>query len=1196
MSAEQRIIIPYAWQGLDYTPTWENEETGATVWGTRKYHIFMWGHDQFNDPVCWVIDNYLPHCYVKLNVILEDEEQMAPLILNALDQNLIQYIKEESNKPGKAYLKGLTRLNNIIVGYQAEKKRPMFYWNTRQDSVYKVYFDLETTMHLCYEYLDKRSITMPTGFLIPASAYNNGTSDRIPTEEKLIVEMKLERCSWMFAPAVEKDGPGLTTLTKEYSVIYNQLQMMPPEFAIKLGFPKPSSISFDSETFSEVFNRFPKASRLHDEMYAAGFRHRVYASLSDKTPKVHNYIFVIWDVQKYGELKKFTKEYGDTTYIYCRHEVDFFNMLFAYIIRLDPSWIITFNGLGFDWDYVEQRCDIFGIKVPNTSRIRNWNKSQFVRGSWKKYTWAWPQYPGRIDVDMLFVIRGQIKYNSYKLKNVAKALLPAGEEKIELPYKEQFRIYAAKEIDGMNKIMDYLHMDIFLPERLFDKLNMAVYLHTNASVMRVNPMELYTEGQSIRCVSQLYDATVTEGMYVNSRTVTKSGKYIGGLVFDQIPGVYRNVLTFDWNSLYPSKMKTENICFSTLVNEKWEAEKPEAERIPDSECHVVEGEVPIVDKKTKEVIANEFHRFRYISKKKFVGLLPKIVTKLNSLRSDYKKEMEKHYGLAKQYKKDLDALRKASFAEREAIAELKKACDKSGQTQKLPADNGGLVPGSVTLPSTSSDYDPQHTSEEERSVVVREWAVRAKAFEDGEEERKKAVADLTGKIDFHQMEGDIWNVKQMAVKVSANSMYGFMGMKSGKYSFTEGGMSTTLGGRDALRTTMEIVVGKFKAHLVYGDTDSVMVQFPEDYVNASNYKTRTKEIAQYISDQFPEGMNIAPENYFLTFFTVTKKRYAGIKAHPDHPDRMPTYEEVFPNKLYYPKGLISVRGNSCEIVYDNFDPFMVRMLLQVPLSELFDFIHAMVLRIMRREYPLEDYRFVQRLGAHYKNNSYEMALFSDRLKQNGRPHRPGEELEFVYARTYGDCLVGHKMQAPDLFEEQGNVLDTLYYVTNKIAKPLEQLLTCVYDDTVLKNYEKRIIRPRKPTVAQKVTKHWHLELYIRGYVASIHRNWLGVLDHIKSLGLLAEERGYLNYVIDEEMVKRRMKECYSVDWLPENNAEKTSRAKKREPLLRHEVWKFKPGFCGTEGFEADLRVSPPKLQVRGFGFQTRVVRLGSQRK
>ena len=737
--AEQRMIMPYDWQGIDFTPKWEDEDTGQPIWGTKHYRIFIWGHDQFNHPVCWIIEDFLPHCYIRIEENLEDESQLAGVILDALNSNLMEYIKEQSKNPSKSYLKGMVRLPRIIMGYLEDQRRPMFYWNTRRDRVYKVFFQLESTMTLCYEYLDKKKIRMPNGFLLQASAYNNGESDRIPTEEKLMFERKLERCSWMFCQQgrlVEHEG--LTTLEKEYTVSYQQMSMVPPEFALKLGFPKPSTISFDAETFSPIFTRFPKPSRLTDMMYAMGFRHRVYRSLTDKKPVIHNYLFVIWDDQKYGKLKDYSDVYGPVTYVYCRDEVEFYTMLFAYIVKLDPTWLISYNGLGYDHDYVEQRCEIHGIKVPNLSRIRGWFKSQYIRKTWKKFASAWPQYPGRVDVDMLYIIRMQFKYNSYKLKNVAKALLPGGTTKVELPYKEQFRIYAAKERSGMDKIMDYLLTDILLPEELFDKLSMAVYLHTNSSVMHVNPIQLYTEGQSIRCVSQLYAAAEEENMYINSRTIWKAGKYVGGLVFDQIPGVYRNVLTFDWNSLYPSKMKTCNICFTTLINEKWEEAKPVEQRITDEECHVVAGEVPIVDPKTKEVISMEKHRFRYIKKTTYVGLLPKIVTKLNELRGKYKKEMEACYAKVKEFKKELETLKK-------------------------------------------------------------KWSETA-PLDDGEKEaRKKQQTDLTEQINFWQTEGDIWNVKQAAVKVSANSMYGFMGMKTGKFSFIEGGISTTLEGRDALK-------------------------------------------------------------------------------------------------------------------------------------------------------------------------------------------------------------------------------------------------------------------------------------------------------------------------------------------------------------------------------------------------------------
>lgn len=1052
---EQRLIIPYSWQGLDYTPSWEDEETGKREWGIRKYRMFIWGHDQYNDPVVWIIEDYMPHLYVKIEDTIENEEELIPYVMDALNANLMAYAVQQSAT--KVYLKSLTKMRSIIQGYIPEKRRPMFYYNTKQHNIYKVFFTLEAAMTMCYEYLDKKPIVLKNGTQISAKAYHNGSSDRVPVEEKYMVERNLERCSWMFAMAKEVEHDGLTTLKKEYIVSWRDVQLLPDQYSKQLGFPKPSTFSFDSETFSEVFNRFPKASRLNDKMYAAGFRHKVHKSLQCKNPEITNYILVIWDTEKYGELEDLSSRYGKVEYIYCLSEMEFYIKLFQLIIRLDPTVIVGYNQLGFDWDYIEQRCDIFGIKVPQLGRIRSWPKTQFIRKTWKKFSSAWPQYPGRLDVDMLYIARIQIKFNNYKLKTVAKALL--GHSKVELPYKEQFRIVAANDKAGMNKIMDYLLTDILLPQELYDKLSMSVYLHTNASVMRVNPLDLYTEGQSIRCISQLYCDVVREGMYIDSRTIWKAGKYIGGLVLDQIPDVYDNVVTFDFNSLYPSEMKANNICYTSLIDEKNDGDK-----ITDDQCHVVKGTVPIVDKKTKEVISEEYHKFRYIKKTTYTGLLPKIVTRLNKLRSDYKKPMA-------------EAAKK--------VAELETAYD--------------------SLKSSS----PPATTEQ--------------------------VSKMKDDIAYWKTEYDIWNVKQNAVKTSANSMYGFMGMKSGKFSFIEGGMSTTLAGRDAIRTALKIVTEHFGGKLVYGDTDSVMVQFPPETINTSNYKTKLKEISDYISDQFPDEVNIVPENFFVRFLTITKKRYLAIKINHKNPGVLPTEEEILAKDLLYKKGVISVRGNSCGIVYENFDPVAIKMLLRVPIDDLLSHLHLIALKIMRRDYPLEDYTFSQKLGQDYKNTSSEMAVFSDQLKQKGRIHKPGEELEYVYARTYGDCLVGYKMQAPDLFVENSCVLDTMYYLTNKMAKPLEQLLTCAYDDSVLKAYEKRIIRPRKPTSVQKVTKHWHLELYIRSYIAKIHQNWMAVQDNIKWLGLYAASIGKISYVLTEETTKQKMKDMYGVDWIVPHN-------------------------------------------------------------
>jgi DNA polymerase elongation subunit (family B) len=1076
----QVLNIPYHWQGLDYTPYFKDEESGEERWGERKYTIFIWGHNHMNEETCWVVRDYPAHCYVRIEHTIENQEKMAPVIMEALDKSLREWVRTSCTKPSKKYLKSLSRKSRIVQGYKVEYKYPLFYYSTGKFLLYKVFFDLEVGMSACYEFLNRNPIKFANGAALSAKCFNNGQSDRITTEQKMIVELKLDRCNWMYGLGQLTDNENsLTKLANEYTVPYKSICKLSEEYSKQLGYPKPCTISFDAETWTPVYNRFPKAAHLRDCMYAIGFKYRKYANLRDTNPIVVNYLFIIWDKFKDGEITlPDEKEYGKCIIVYCMDELEFFPSIFYHIVKLDPSWFISFNGLGFDWAYVQTRCQVLDIKVPNISRLRNWNKTQFNVSKWKQWIAMWPQYPGRIDVDMLNIIRGQFKMVSYKLKNVTKELLPKEKGKVDLPYKTQFKIFGDKDLEGMGSIVDYLAMDIALPQKLYDKLSTSIYLHTNGGVMCVNPLQLYTTGQSIRCVLQLYERVTARNMFVDTREIMKSGKYIGGLVIKNIAGMHEDVIIFDFNSLYPSEMKEKNICFSTLINEVLELLKKPEDRIPDEDINVVEGDVPIVNKK-KEIIGHEHHKFRFIKKHIRLGLLPEIVTNLNALRTLYKGEMKK--------------------------------C----------------------------------------------WIEAKKCKEDG---------DMEGYAKWAQ-EAEIWNVKQAAVKVSANSMYGFMGMKTGKYSFIEGGMATTISGQKALLELVRILKDIYKAFIVYGDTDSAMVKFDKSFITSENYPTKGPALAVEISKMFSDDLNLACENMMKTFLSFTPKRYAAIKINPENPGVFPTIEEIREHGLLYVKGLICVRGNTCAIIGDNFKEILLRVLIHWTFKEVTEFVWETVLSIVRRDYPLTSYTFVQRLGAAYKDENNDMAIFSERLKQLGRPALAGDEMEYVYMRTHGDTYKGNKMQPPDLFRENDNILDTHRYIKHCFAKPVEEILRVRWDDSELKPFEKKILQPRKPTKVQKVTPVWHLQLYIRRYILAVHTCWRNNMDTIRAYRHTAIEQGYkLDYVIDETHVAAKMSQLYGNKEIPAMNDEDKLRnsniCMKKKPIHRHTVWN-NPAFALT---------------------------------
>lgn len=1075
-------MIPYDWLGTDYTRKRFDEDAGKVIYDKRRYTIFIWGHNRDNHPVCWVINDYMPHCFVRIEQEVDgNQNDIAGVFMKALHADLTKWVQDNSTKAGKSYLKSLLASNQpgIIAGYTLEERYPLFYYNDKKSFLYKVFFYLNVGMQSCYTFLDKNPVKIQIrtndGFrVVPvyAKAFNNGDSDRISTEQKFIVEKGLNRCDWISGNGELSDpDERYTSLYYEYHISCSTVSRIDPIVSKTIGYPKPDTISFDAETWSEVYNRFPKANRLRDCMYAMGFRHRKYMSFQDSNPMITTYLFVIWDPNKHGKIKyPDVEEYGNIVIVYCLSEKQFYERLFEYVVKLDPTWIVSFNGLGFDWPYLQDRCALLGVKVPNLSRLLNWDKSQFLTRKFKQWSSIFPNYPGRMDIDMLPIIRGQFKMNSYSLKNVTRELLPKHKGKVELPYKEQFRIFGQKDLEGIGKTMDYLAMDVKLPEALYDRMTIPVYLHTNGGVMNVNPLDLFTQGQSIRCVNQLYERCEARGMFVDTRHSVKPGKYIGGLVWKNIQGRHQNVLIVDFNSLYPSKITEDNICFSTFVDEAKEKLKPEGSRFTDADLNVVEGEVPIIDKKTKEMTHKEYHKFRFVKKHIRLGLIPEIVRTLNALRTEYKKEMA--------------------------------ACKK-------------------------------------------------KAAE------CEAAGDLEGKDKWLE-EAAIWDVKQLSVKTSANSMYGFMGMKTGKYSFVEGAMATTLSGQKALRTLIQIIIDLYNGFIVYGDTDSAMVIFPEKYVTQHNYATNGPMLAKEISDHFGDDLNLACENFMLVFVSFTPKRYAGIKINPKNPSVFPTEEEILDKGLLYIKGLICVRGNTCKIISENYKRILLKVLIGWNFRQVSDFIAYIVLCIMRRDFPLSDYTFVQKLGHDYKSENHEMAKFSDRLKQMGRSPAPGDELSFVFMRTLGDTYKGNIMQPPDAFVENGNVLDTVHYIENCFSNPVSEILTVNFKDTDLTEREKKIIRPRKPTKAQTVTPVWHMEEYIMRYILPVHKNWLNTMMSIRYIRDQAIAAGLnLNYIHDEENVRARMLSQYKIVWNPPVRTFDEDIAIdeiNKTPIHRHAIW------------------------------------------
>jgi DNA polymerase delta subunit 1 len=169
--------------------------------------------------------------------------------------------------------------------------------------------------------------------------------------------------------------------------------------------------------------------------------------------------------------------------------------------------------------------------------------------------------------------------------------------------------------------------------------------------------------------------------------------------------------------------------------------------------------------------------------------------------------------------------------------------------------------------------------------------------------RKKAKKDMAAAKDrgdkFSEM---LYNGKQLAFKVSMNSMYGFCGAGTGFLPCVPLASSVTNVGRGMIASTRDLIEASYAGStVVYGDTDSVMIDFGVDDLHACF--RMGEEAAAMVTRTFKDPIELTFEKCYRPYLLFAKKRYAGLYyTNPERPDKLDC------------KGIQLVRRDNCRLV------------------------------------------------------------------------------------------------------------------------------------------------------------------------------------------------------------------------------------------------------------------------------------------
>lgn len=149
---------------------------------------------------------------------------------------------------------------------------------------------------------------------------------------------------------------------------------------------------------------------------------------------------------------------------------------------------------------------------------------------------------------------------SYKLNHIAHVVL--GEKK--LSYDEYGSLH---ELGTKNpqKYVDYNIKDVWLVEKLDEKLGLLGLIMTMAYKAGVNYSECF--GTTRIWDSIIYRRLQEDGIQCPPKQGGERQSYEGAYVKEPIPGLYRGVVSYDFESLYPSTIVQWNMSYETIVND-----------------------------------------------------------------------------------------------------------------------------------------------------------------------------------------------------------------------------------------------------------------------------------------------------------------------------------------------------------------------------------------------------------------------------------------------------------------------------------------------------------------------------------------------------------------------------------------------------------------------------------------------------